>query len=282
LSNPIIRLTDVAQQISAGDLTVQAEVFAEDEVGILATTFNAMTRQLRETLEALEQRVADRTRALETSAEVGRRLSTILDQDELVREVVEQVQSAFDYYHAHIYLYDENKKNLLMVGGTGEAGQTMLTQGHSIVKGRGLVGRAGETNMPVLVPDVSQAEGWLPNPLLPDTKSEVAVPIAVGEDVLGVLDVQDDEIGRLQQADADLLQSIANQVAVALQNTRAYEQAQERVERDAMIADITQRITGTLKVDDALKVAVRELGRALGTETIVRLKPEAKEADRNL
>jgi GAF domain-containing protein len=214
----------------------------------------------------LEQQVADRTRALETSTEVSRRLSTILDRDQLVREVVEQLQSAFGYYHAHIYLYDATKENLEMAGGTGEAGRLMLASGHKIEKGRGLVGRAAETNQVVLIPDVTQAEGWLPNPLLPDTKAEVAVPITVGPEVIGVLDVQHNIIGGLAQQDADLIQAIANQVGIAVQNAQAYTRAQTQADREARIVAINQRIQAATTIDDVLKVAVRELGEALGAQ----------------
>ena len=231
--------------------------------------------RVQESRKFLEERVADRTKALAASAEVSRHLSTILDQFELVTQVVQQVQSAFNYYHAHIYLFDEARENLVLVGGTGEAGEEMLNSGHKIARGRGLVGRAAEFNIPVLVPDVSREAQWLPNPLLPDTKAEAAVPIAIADRVLGVLDIQHNIRNGLKQEDVDLLLSIANQTAIALQNTRALTQAQRQADYENLINAITQKIRATTTVEDAMRVAVRELGRAtMAPRTTVRLNVE--------
>lgn len=264
--HPLTALTETAASVAGGDLSRTAEIsrsHQNDELGILATAFNAMTKQLRGLIGSLEQRVADRTRALETNTEVSRRLSTILDQQQLLVAVVEELQKAYGYYHAHIYLFDEMRQNLVMAGGTGEAGKILLERGHKLQAGQGIVGRAAETGTVVLVSDTSLDPNWLTNPLLPDTKSEAAVPILIGDQVLGALDVQHNVVNGLGGQDADLLLTIANQVAVAIRNARQYSAAQRQAEQASQMDAIIHQIQSTQSIEDALRVAVRELGRTL-------------------
>lgn len=268
---PIEDLTRTATLLAQGDLYARASTESQGEIGTLAKTLNTMSAQVRELVSTLEQQVADRTKALETSTEVSRRLSTILDEKLLVSEVVNQVKNAFDYYHTHIYLIDEKSQDLVMSGGTGDAGQNMLAHGHRISKGVGLVGRAAETNTPVLVSDISSDKDWLPNPLLPETKSEIAVPISIGPKVLGVLDVQHNITDGLNQQDVNVLRAISNQIAIALQNARTYANSLQRAEREALITSINQKIQSETSVESALQVAVREVGRVLGTQAKVKM-----------
>jgi putative methionine-R-sulfoxide reductase with GAF domain len=268
LVSPIQKLAEGTKRIGAGDWDAPLPKGGQDEIGTLSTAIREMATQIRESVYDLEQRVADRTKALAASAEVSRRLSTASNPRQLAVEVVEQVQSAFHYYHAHIYFLDEKSGDLVMAGGTGEAGATMLARGHKVPKGRGLVGRAAETNAPVLVSDVSQAEDWLPNPLLPDTKSEAAIPISSGKQVLGVLDVQQNVVNGLSEADVELLRSLAGQVAISLQNARTFEESRSKAELESLVNTISQKIQKTASVEDTLQTAIREIGLALGAARV--------------
>jgi PAS domain S-box-containing protein len=187
-------------------------------------------KALQEIGASLEARVAERTRALAVSADISRRLTAILDPGQLAKEVVNEVQRSFNYYYAQIYLFDEAGENLVLTAGTGEAGEVMMKRGHALIKGRGLVGRAAETNTSVLVPDTSTDPDWLPNELLPDTKAEAAIPISIGDQVLGVLDVQDDVTNDITADDLTLLESLSAQVAISLQNASSYKRAESALQ----------------------------------------------------
>ncbi len=282
LSKPILQLTETAMAVAAGDYTARAEVDTGDEIGTLAETFNLMTEQLQIAIEGLEIRVEERTRALTASTEVSRSLSTILDPDELVSEVVTQIQTAFNYYHVQVYIFDDRKENLVMAGGSGEAGRVMLAREHAIPAGKGLVGQSAAMNAPVLIPDVTQSEDWLPSPLLPDTQAEVVVPIASGENVFGVLDVQHDIRDGLSTEDVDLLQAIANQIAVALQNARLYASTQAQAQQEAVVNAIGQQIQQATTMEHVLQIAAQELGRSLDVERVtVQIHREQPENGRN-
>jgi signal transduction histidine kinase len=224
---PIEALSTTAQAISDGDLSRRVVgVTSRDELGKLASAFNSMTVQLGELIDSLEDRVQERTTALEIGAEISRQLTTILDLDELLNYVVNRVQSEFKLYHTHIYLLEENGEDLVMAAGYGEVGQQLKEKGHRLPAGQGIVGTVASTNEHFLSNNVDDVLNFVRNPLLPHTNSELAVPLRKGEQVLGVLDIQSDQINRFTAEDVSLMQSIANQTAVAISNARLLTETQ--------------------------------------------------------
>ncbi len=218
IARPVGQLAHAAAQIAAGNLDVYVKVEQQDEIGTLATTFNNMTAQLT-------RRAAE----LATEAEVSTATSTILEVDKLLQEVVDLTKERFNLYHSHIYLLDEAGTNLVLAAGAGEPGRQMMAKGLSIQLDReqSLVARAARERKGVTVNDVTQAPDFLPNPLLPDTRSELAVPMIVGGNVIGVFDVQSDQVGRFTDSDINIQTTLAAQVAASIQNVRQFESTQK-------------------------------------------------------
>lgn len=236
-TRPITRLASVAQQVADGNLSARARVETKDEVGNLTSIFNNMTAQLQETLTSLEQRVAARTKALATVAEIGAASSTILETGALLQNVVDLSKERFSLYHTHIYLLNENGDALVLASGAGEPGRRMVEQGHSIPLDaeRSLVARAARERRGVTVNDVTREPDFLPNSLLPDTRAELAVPMIVGDSVIGVFDVQSETAGRFTDADISVQTTLASQVASAVQNARLYTQAETSKEEAQLL-----------------------------------------------
>lgn len=208
-------------------------------------------RELEDIQVSLAEQVATRTQGLELVAALGERLNAILNIDQMLNELVNQVQANFGYYHVQVLLVDESGENLVASAGTGEVGQTLQNQGFTIAQTAqtSLIARAARSNRPVLVQDVSQAPDWLSDPLLAETKAEVAIPITLEGKVVGVLDVQDNQLGRVDESDANILRSLANQVAVAIRNARLFAQvetalAQTQAAQERYVAQTWQAGSG--------------------------------------
>jgi PAS domain S-box-containing protein len=216
--------------------------------------------------ERVQAAIAQRAHELSTVAEMGTQISAVLDPVQMLQTVVDLVKDSFTLYHAHIYLLDEKADMLNLAAGAGEVGRKMVAQGWQIPldQEKSLVVRAARTHQGVIANDVRADEAFLPNELLPNTRAELAVPLMVGERVLGVLDIQSDQVNHFSDEDVSIQAVLASQVAVALQNARTYAQTQRQAEYEALINTISQKIQSTTSVENALQVAVRELGRALG------------------
>jgi anti-anti-sigma factor len=226
MSDTIVGVLDL-QNDQPGTLTEEDQVLMIGLCGQIAIAIrNAeLLKEVQKSQEAAQRRAHQ----LELSSGVSEQLTANLNLNDLLASVVSLIQGGFDYYHVHVYLVEEGTGDLLMMEGTGEPGMIMKERGHRIPAGRGLVGTAAATGSTVLVPDVSKAKGWLPNPLLPDTKSELSVPFKMGDEVIGVLDVQDDQVGGLAEEDQALLEGLGGQIAVAVQNARVFGEIERQV-----------------------------------------------------
>lgn len=238
LITPLQRLTEVAAQIAQGNLTARADVHQEDEIGTMASTFNAMAEQLSGMIGQLENRVAERTRDLErravqlqTAAEIGSAAASLHDLDTLLTRVTYLISSRFGFYHAGIFLLDEQGEYAVLRAANSTGGQRMLARGHRLKVGEtGIFGFVTATGKPRIALDVGQDAVYFDNPDLPETRSEMAVPLIAGGKILGALDVQSTVEAAFQPEDVSILQVLADQLAIAIENARLFEQNQQAIE----------------------------------------------------
>lgn len=228
IAKPIAKLASTASEIAAGKLGLTADVIGKDEISALAKAFNSMALQLRDFIGGLEQRVDERTRELErrsnqiqAAAEVARDITTTTNLDEVMDQAVNLIRDRFNFYHAGIFLVDERGEYAVLQAATGLAGRQMLAQGHRLKVGAvGIVGSATGSGKPHIALDVGADATHFKNPLLPDTRSEMALPLQVGGRVIGALDVQSQEAAAFDEDDVTILQTMADQLAIAIENAR--------------------------------------------------------------
>lgn len=237
IARPLSKLSKTAAAVTGGDLEQHAEVERNDEVGTLAVAFNTMTDQMHTLIDSLETRVLDRTRALEkraaqieTVSDIANDIASIDDLNELLDHAVEVVRDRFNFYHAGIFLADDRDEFAVLRAATGEAGKEMLERHHKLRIGEvGIVGYAVGKGEPRVTSNVSEDAVHYVNPLLPETCSEMALPLRVGNRVIGALDVQSREINAFQPEDIRILQIMADQLAVAISKANLVQELQSNL-----------------------------------------------------
>ncbi|HET9912807.1 MAG TPA: cache domain-containing protein [Anaerolineales bacterium] len=271
---PIATLTETISAISAGDLNRVVEVKSRDEIGKLAHTFNVMTDQIRNLIGNLEQRVADRTRELQLAAEVGRTITEKLkQQSEMLTEAVEMIRGKFDLYYTQIYLTDPSRERLILRAGTGDIGSLLLQRGHNLIVNSGsLNGRAVLEKRAQIVADTTQNPSFLPNPLLPNTRSEMSIPLIVDGNVVGVLDMQSEQPGALSESNLPAFGALAGQLAIAIRNAALFTEVQEaHSDVESRMSRFTEQ--GWENFLDAVHQE-HKIGFAFKDSQVTRLQPE--------
>jgi len=218
---PIGTLTEVSQDIAEGNLDREAPVESNDEIGQLAVAFNTMTGRVRDLVDNLEQRVDARTQDLNLAANIGRQISQARDLDDVLNNAATSVKNQFDLYQVQIYLVDRSGNNLVLRASDGFAGSRILKTGHQLpIDEYSLNGSAAYNKQAVIVSDTQQDAHFRPHPLLPDTRSEMVVPIMLEDDVMGVMDLQSKEANSLTEDVLPAFTVLAGQLAIAIMNAR--------------------------------------------------------------
>jgi GAF domain-containing protein len=228
VSDPIYELIKTFNKIEQGDLTQRAPVSATDELGIVMVQFNRMVSRLERLQSTLEQQVAERTRQLAATNEVGRVAASSLDPEQLLARIIPLFHEQFGYYFAAIYLLDPSGKWAELKEATGEAGKVLKQNRHRLdVAGKSMVATAIRERSPRIAQAASEEKQRFENPLLPYTRSEVAFPLIVGERVFGALNVQSTKEADFGPQVIETLRNMAGQVSIALENARLFQEAQQ-------------------------------------------------------
>jgi len=235
IAAPISALAKSARSFAAGNLTSRASINRRDEIGALGSTYDQMANQLQDIIGRLEQRVSDRTRELENqtvrlhiAAEIARDTASSHNLDELLERSGTLIQEHFGLYQTGIYLLDQNREYAVLNFSPTEAGRQMLANGHKFRLGEvvGIVGRVASSGEARISLDTGVEATHFNNPYLPNTRSEMALPLKVEKNVIGVLDLQSDQPQAFDESDIAVMQILADQLAAAIERTRLLEQVE--------------------------------------------------------
>jgi GAF domain-containing protein len=221
--------------LTGGGLTYLNGTSLRQALDNLRTT----SQELGEARDELEQRVHDRTEELELRAEQFRAIAELSqttgsldDPQELLNLSVRLIAQGLDFYHVGIFMLDPSREWAVLRAASSEGGQRMLDRGHRLRVGRqGVVGYVAEMGISRFAFNVGEDAAWFNNPDLPETKSEIALPLLASGRVVGVLDIQTQQPAAFDERDREVFQILADNIAVALQKTRLLDEARSALQR---------------------------------------------------
>ncbi len=216
-----------------GTISVQSSevnAFSKDE-SLLLASLGVQAAIAIENVHLLEstQQALKETNALYL---INQKLIATLDPQELMQDVVQLLQQSFGYAYVQIYVADPQNGDFIMRAGSGEIGRQLKEQGYRLQAGEGIVGYTAETRAPFFTNNVDEVVSFVRNPLLPDMKSQLAVPVKIGERILGLLDIQQTPPAQLTQRDVQLVSVTADQLALALQKANLYADLQASLQTE--------------------------------------------------
>ena len=210
----------------------------------------------------LHEQLSRRALQLQTAAEISGAASSILDLDELLPLVVELICERFDFYYTGIFLSDREGRYAVLQAGTGEAGRQMVKEGHRLkIGGASMIGWCVANAQARIALDVGEEAVRFDNPLLPQTRSEMALPLISRGQTIGAMTIQSVEPGAFAQEDITVLQSVADQLANAIENARLFQERERRLTELAIVNEIGQALSSALELDRLLEVVHHQVGR---------------------
>ncbi len=216
---------------------------------------------------SLYAKIRRRATQLEVASQVAQKVVSILDLDQLLAEIVRLIRLKFGYYHIHIFLVDEDSNEIVLQELSGEEYASLKQQGLRLKIGeQGICGWVAANGKPLVCNDVSQESRFHPHELLPKTKSELAIPMRFGEKIIGVLDVQSDELAAFGQDDSLTLQILADQVAIAIRNAHLFRETRRQLETLRALHDISLEITSQLESERVLEIILKQAAHLLSAE----------------
>lgn len=266
--NDVLALNTLADQVGVAIENARLYEQARQEI----TERVQMEQQIRESLER-------RSRQVQLTTEIAQEITGAPGLGEIYNYVVTSVKEGFGYYHVQIFRHDPEKDAMVVIEGSGEAGEKMLAAGHSLPFGTGVVGTAAATGEPVLASNVTDDPHWVPHPDLPDTKGELAVPIKWQDEVLGILDVQHNEPDALTEEDQVMLLGLAGQIASAVESARLFEETQQTLTNTQILYRLSRDLLGHDNVSDILQTVIDGMVKALEADriTIITFNLEAQQ-----
>jgi signal transduction histidine kinase len=264
-------LTKGSEQLGKGELDSAIEVNTGDEMQVLADKFNAMSRTLKESYSNLEQKVIERTEKereraeqLRTINEVSRKISSIVNLDELLAYVGNLLRQAFHFHNVNIFLFEPSSGKLMLKTLHFSGQKNVIPVGVPLeMDEQGIIGKAAKSGEYVLVNNLEAEPDYKKHEGTAETKSELAVPVKMGGRVLGVLDIESTEIDGFDEADVFTAQTLADQLAVAIENARLYQETRQMAvteERNRMAREIhdtlAQGFTGIILQLEATEQAL--------------------------
>ncbi len=226
--SPVSQLNNNVLDIGqSADLSRRVTVLGDEEILSLGTSVNAL-------LANIEQNQLNLTRSfnqLSTISDINRAISGVLDPDLLLQQVVNLIQSRLNLYYVGVFLVDKANEFAVLRAGTGEAGNAMLAQGHKLaIGGTSMIGWSTAKQKARIALDVGKEAVRFSNPLLPRTRSELAIPIISRGLSIGAMTLQSDQVNAFDEADIIVFQGIADSLAIALENANLFRQSQENLE----------------------------------------------------